>query len=64
MGKSLFVMKTMTITMDNEREAVALAGFFNDCGITSSSKGKDVKATGDPEVLSYLYGKFVTIALL
>lgn len=57
-------MKTMTITMDNEREAVALAGFFNDCGITSSSKGKDVKATGDPEVLSYLYGKFVTIALL
>ena len=57
-------MKTMTITMDNEREAVALAGFFNDCGITASRKGLAVKVTGEPGLVGHLFNIFVIKALV
>ena len=50
--------------MNNENEAVALVNFFADCGISSTRKGKAVIAKGEPSLLSYLYEKFVTIALI
>lgn len=50
--------------MDNENEATALVKFFTDCGISASRKGNVVKATGESNLLSHLFNKFVTIALL
>ena len=50
--------------MDNENEAKALVKYFADCGVSATQKGKVVKANGDADILSYLYGKFVTIALI
>ena len=50
--------------MNNESEATALVNFFAECGITASRKGKAVKASGDANLLAYLYEKFVTIALI
>ena len=57
-------MKTSTFNTSNETEATALVTFFNECGISASRKGVVVKASGDTQLLSYLYGKFVTIALI
>ena len=57
-------MKASTFTLNTESEAVALIGFFSECGVSASRKGVVVKATGDPALLSYLFGKFVTIALI
>lgn len=57
-------MKHSTFTMDNENEATALVKFFTDCGISASRKGNVVKATGESNLLSHLFNKFVTIALL
>lgn len=57
-------MKTSTFTTANENEAIALVKFFAECGISANHKGNIVKATGDANLLSYLYGKFVTIALI
>jgi len=50
--------------MNNEEEAIALVKYFSDCGITASRKGKLVKASGDTDLLAYLFGKFVTIVLI
>lgn len=57
-------MKASTFTTANENEAIALVNFFAECGITANRKGNLVKASGEPNLLSYLYGKFVTIALI
>ena len=57
-------MATSKYTMDNENEATALVSYFTNCGITASRKGVVVKANGEPKLLSYLYDKFVTIALI
>ena len=57
-------MKASTFTTSNESEATALVSFFNECGITANRKGNIVKANGDATLLEYLYGKFVTIALI
>ena len=57
-------MKASTFTLNSESEAIALVSFFSECGITASRKGAVVKASGDPSLLSYLFGKFVTIALV
>ena len=50
--------------MDNENEAIALVNFFNECHISASRKGNVVKAGGEPNLLSYLFNKFVMIALI
>ena len=50
--------------MNTEDEAIALVKYFSDCGINASRKGKLVKASGEPSLLSYLFDKFVTIALI
>ena len=57
-------MKTSTFPMNNENEAIALVKFFTDCGLTASRKGNVVKASGDASLLSHLFNKFVTIALI
>jgi len=57
-------MKTTTFTMNNENEAIVLVGFFGECGISASRKGNVVKASGDINLLAYLYEKFLTIALI
>lgn len=57
-------MKHSTFTMDNENEATALVSFFGECGVSASRKGNVVKAGGEPNLLSYLFDKFVTIALI
>jgi hypothetical protein len=57
-------MKTSTFPMNNENEAIALVKFFTDCGLTASRKGNVVKASGDATLLSHLFNKFVTIALI
>ena len=57
-------MKTTTFTMANETEATALVKFFGDCGISANRKGNSVKASGEPDIVSYLYEKFLTIALI
>ena len=53
-----------TFPMNTENEATALVKFFSECGISATRKGIVVKASGDPSLLSYLFGKFVTIALI
>ena len=50
--------------MENENEAIVLVNFFGECGIQATRKGNVVKANGEPNLLSYLYEKFVTIALI
>lgn len=50
--------------MLNENEAMALVHFFLDCGVSASRKGNIVKANGDANLLTYLYEKFLTIALI
>lgn len=50
--------------MNNESEATALVNYFGECGISASRKGAVVKASGDSNLLAYLYDKFVTIALI
>lgn len=57
-------MATSKFTMDNENEAAALVTYFTNCGVSASRKGLIVKASGDSKLLSYLYDKFVTIALI
>ena len=57
-------MKTTTYTMDNEKDASALATYFKECGITASQKGVVVKVSGEEKTLAYLYNKFITIALI
>ena len=57
-------MKSSIFTTNSESEATALVNFFAECGITASRKGKAVKASGDANLLAYLYEKFVTIALI
>lgn len=57
-------MKASTFTMNNEDEANALISFFSECGITANRKGNVVKTTAEPNLVSYLYEKFVTIALI
>jgi hypothetical protein len=57
-------MKASTFTMNNENEATALVNFFGECGVTANRKGNVVKASGDDNLLAYLYEKFVTIALI
>lgn len=57
-------MKTTTFTMANETEATALVKYFGDCGISANRKGNSVKASGEPDIVSYLYEKFLTIALI
>ena len=50
--------------MDNENEAIALVSFFCDCGLTASRKGNVVKVNGENALVSYLFNKFLTIALI
>ena len=57
-------MKASIFTMNNENEAIVLVRFFCECGISANHKGNVVKATGDTNLLAYLYEKFVTIALI
>ena len=57
-------MKQNSFILDNESEAIALVRFFGECGISANRKGNVVKATGDTNLLAYLYEKFVTIALI
>lgn len=57
-------MNHSIFTMNNETEAIALVGFFGECGVPASRKGNVVKAGGDPNLLSYLFNKFLTIALI
>lgn len=57
-------MKASTFTMNNEDEAIALVSFFGECGVTANRKGNVVKTTAEPSLVSYLYEKFVTIALI
>lgn len=57
-------MKYSTFTLNNENEAAALVSFFNECGVSASRKGNIVKASGEPNLLSYLFNKFVMIALI
>ena len=56
--------KMNTFHCENDNEAIALVAFFNDCGYSTTRKGNDIKVKGDSTLLSYLYGKFVTIALI
>lgn len=57
-------MATSTFKMDNENEAIVLVDFFKNCDIYATHKGAVVKATGDSNIIAYLYDKFVTIALI
>lgn len=53
-----------TFKMNNENEATALVNYFATCGVSATRKGAVVKASGDSNLLAYLYEKFVTIALI
>lgn len=55
---------TNTYKMNNESEATALATYFSTCGVKATAKGLVVKANGDNALLSYLFNKFLTIAIL
>jgi hypothetical protein len=57
-------METFTFTMNNETEASALVSYFADCGIKATHKGKVVKASGEKNLIAYLYNIFLTQALI
>ena len=52
-------MKTSTFNTGSEIEALALVGFFSECGISASRKGLVVKAVGDPNLISHLFDIFI-----
>lgn len=57
-------MKTSSFPMNTEDEAIALVKYFSDCGITASRKGKLVKASGEPNLVSHLFDIFIINALV
>lgn len=57
-------METNTFTTGNENEAIALVGFFTDCGISATRKGVVVKAKGEPKMVGHLFDIFILTALV
>lgn len=57
-------MKTNTFQTSDEKEAIALAKFFNECGFPASRKGLSVKVEGDPSVVGHLFNIFIINALV
>ena len=57
-------MPTSTFKMDNETDATALCTYFGNCGFPANRKGVVVKVKGDTKTLTYLFNKFITIALI
>ena len=57
-------MKTNTYNAGNETEAIALVGFFKECGYTATRKGLVVKVNGEPNMINHLFEVFVINALV
>lgn len=57
-------MKANTFPTNNENEAIALVTFFNECGISASRKGLEVKAVGEPKLVGHLFDIFIINALV
>lgn len=57
-------MKTNTFQTPDEKEAIALVSFFNECGFPASRKGLTVKVEGDPSIVGHLFNIFIINALV
>lgn len=54
----------LTYKFEKEDEAIAFVSFLCDCNIKATRKGKSVKAQGVPDLLNYLFDKFIQLVLI